>query len=723
MEDSSAIESALLNIKPLRDLAQNWDIDIASCLQDYLAELGQVGHPVPHSVLPLSLLEEEEMGGTTADNGSKTNFAQAALLLQNSSFVYSRKVEYLYSLVYSALNELIASTANNNKNETGKKNKSVDKDLEEFEAFDPQLEFLLLDDVLPTDETGDKINLKHARTADESYFHRDGTVDTAYRTLDNRRERHYGLADTVHSRLNTTLRSSLGNNSMSLSRVEPSFVDIVTGGAGTGGASGPAALLYSSSARAALEAIMSAACNNGGTGNAAVTQEGSLRLLHGACDMDDRGTLLIPGSSIPSMYQDSTRLDDNNILHSRFALVANAKDTTTSQNGMVQQSQGAGAMDEEYDHGGGFGNNNHDDDGSVDGPAFQFHGDSTSPNDMQMVDEPPSSTLSPRNLRNRKQVQDTHHHPEEQKVLNDDPWLMMDPHDPSSSKPCPIRIGMTYKLPSGVEELPSETVTGARTKTSKRTAKTSQKDQVEKIAKTVDYVSMATFDSILSYCEQWMHAPSSTGDSNHADSKDPTNVELFTIPKKGLIFGDEFSYIIEAKKKLFKEQQTKARKGIELQKETVEEKYNHEDMMDNDHDDDIGGGFGMDYGGDDDDNDIDEHAAAMDGADVNISLHQFNEVFGSDDAASVDDDKHNYLSFDELCRAHLKEFKEGARRFAVETQLSKRVSLWQDRLASILDEEEKRPEFNIQSYGKKILNKVQTTLVPCEAKVCIYTLR
>jgi hypothetical protein len=30
MDDASAIESALLNIKPLRDLAQNWDIDLAS---------------------------------------------------------------------------------------------------------------------------------------------------------------------------------------------------------------------------------------------------------------------------------------------------------------------------------------------------------------------------------------------------------------------------------------------------------------------------------------------------------------------------------------------------------------------------------------------------------------------------------------------------------------------------------------------------------------------
>lgn len=36
------------------------------------------------------------------------NFAEAALLIQGSACVYSRKVEYLYALVYQTL-DLIAS--------------------------------------------------------------------------------------------------------------------------------------------------------------------------------------------------------------------------------------------------------------------------------------------------------------------------------------------------------------------------------------------------------------------------------------------------------------------------------------------------------------------------------------------------------------------------------------------------------------------------------------
>ncbi|GKD26728.1 retrovirus-related pol polyprotein from transposon TNT 1-94 [Tanacetum coccineum] len=63
----------------------NWEVDIANKLQEYLLKIcsGEINQD---------------------DNGLlAVNFAEAALLLQNSSQVYSRKVEYLYSLVLHAL--------------------------------------------------------------------------------------------------------------------------------------------------------------------------------------------------------------------------------------------------------------------------------------------------------------------------------------------------------------------------------------------------------------------------------------------------------------------------------------------------------------------------------------------------------------------------------------------------------------------------------------------
>ena len=73
-----------------------------------MLELERAGHPVRHG----SIQNELSTGNDPSANKGKTNFAQAALLLQNSSSVYSRKVEYLYSLVFAALDELIASTQN-----------------------------------------------------------------------------------------------------------------------------------------------------------------------------------------------------------------------------------------------------------------------------------------------------------------------------------------------------------------------------------------------------------------------------------------------------------------------------------------------------------------------------------------------------------------------------------------------------------------------------------
>lgn len=66
----------------------NWDVDIAQELEEYVRELQSIT--------------------VSFDNGdSKLNFAEAALLIQGSAMIYSRKVEYLYTLAYQTL-ELVA---------------------------------------------------------------------------------------------------------------------------------------------------------------------------------------------------------------------------------------------------------------------------------------------------------------------------------------------------------------------------------------------------------------------------------------------------------------------------------------------------------------------------------------------------------------------------------------------------------------------------------------
>ncbi len=79
-------------LEPIRDLALNWNIDVATELENYVDEL--------------DALSVSFDGGATS-----VNFAEAALLIQGSAVVYSRKVEYLYSLIYHALDVLSSKCA------------------------------------------------------------------------------------------------------------------------------------------------------------------------------------------------------------------------------------------------------------------------------------------------------------------------------------------------------------------------------------------------------------------------------------------------------------------------------------------------------------------------------------------------------------------------------------------------------------------------------------
>ena len=78
-------------LEPIRSLADNWSVDIACELEAYLEELED-----------LCCAEEEEVTQSTegpADGGDdvvmekkKFSFAKAALLVQGSTYVYSKKV-------------------------------------------------------------------------------------------------------------------------------------------------------------------------------------------------------------------------------------------------------------------------------------------------------------------------------------------------------------------------------------------------------------------------------------------------------------------------------------------------------------------------------------------------------------------------------------------------------------------------------------------------------
>lgn len=113
-------------LEPIRDLAQNWSIDIANELEEYLSELESI---------------------TIQFEDSRTlNFAEAALLIQGSACIYSKKVEHLYTLVYQTLNQVVE------KKRIAKEASSMDADQldahTELEAAADEEAFLTLEDAL-----------------------------------------------------------------------------------------------------------------------------------------------------------------------------------------------------------------------------------------------------------------------------------------------------------------------------------------------------------------------------------------------------------------------------------------------------------------------------------------------------------------------------------------------------------------------------------------------
>ncbi len=80
-------------LKPIRDLAENFSIDLATELEDYLEELEGI-----------TIAFHDE----ASDDSRTLNFAEAALLIRGSSLIYSKKVDYLYELVFKVLDTVCA---------------------------------------------------------------------------------------------------------------------------------------------------------------------------------------------------------------------------------------------------------------------------------------------------------------------------------------------------------------------------------------------------------------------------------------------------------------------------------------------------------------------------------------------------------------------------------------------------------------------------------------
>ncbi|CAM6116850.1 unnamed protein product [Calypogeia fissa] len=128
-------ESRFVNLlQPNRDMATNWSVDVGRQLESYLDEL--------------------KATGLFDDGDSPLNFAEAALLIQGSIQVYSKKVEYLYNLVLRALDYL----AQKKQSQEGEKPSSKEDDNGCNAADEKEENFLNLDNEVPEEDDIDVLD-------------------------------------------------------------------------------------------------------------------------------------------------------------------------------------------------------------------------------------------------------------------------------------------------------------------------------------------------------------------------------------------------------------------------------------------------------------------------------------------------------------------------------------------------------------------------------------
>ena len=701
-------------------------------LNDYLHEIDQRQGIKNHTTLTLSnqqqQQQQEKNNNNNNNNSLPPNFAQAALLLQNSSGVYSRKVEYLHSLVlqsyhslmeqgsFSKRNKSFSSSSSTNKKQQQQRG-NTDEDITTFEEFDSDLQFLLLDDVLPIDKNGNKINLrdKQPPQVEEGGI---TMIGYQYRQSLNSRHSMSNLSTTCN---HSILSIGLGTATTKGGKDDPNDSTTST------------TTNFSSNSTAAI------------VGN--MTSNVSLQLMNGACNIHSgTGALLMPGTTTVNIPMFQTNEDEGCSNDNGMGNMNTATDVIMVNGGSDdhQQEQLASmdvAMndqyghddDAEFDNGGNYDNDDDDDNGGV---GFILNNEDTNNHDANDRTHQSQTECShvDKSDANEPEIQD--------------PWeMMLDPHDNSKSKIRPLRSGKTLRLPPELDGvLPSDLVTGSRTKSnrSKKRKKTSnvvqsriEKDN-QKENNEIDvwwkhsFLAAQSYHEIITVAkEKYLKRQSyrttdnnivdedSRGNVDDEENQSVTQIPMTFIPLQGHLFENEFEYIAKDYRK---------RKAAEKRKRDQSESNGNETVAINtvaaaitqerfremyEDDDDVGpidfdcGGAEYDDGNDDD-HDIGGNIndEANDDAQAHGALHEFDQVFRADHGEEGTDSLANHDTFEELCRAHLKEFAKGAEQYAVETQLTRRVAKWQSKLEGILSEEEKRPEFNIQTYSNKIIGQI-----------------
>lgn len=696
VDDASKKKNVIVDdIQPLRDLALNFDIDIEPYLREYLEDVSGQNNDNKGG----NYEEDEENTDATTATTTQQTFATAAIKLQTSAGIYDRKVEYLHKKTYEVLDELIQQLAAQQQQHqrggsmAGRRvaisNTPCGRDLDvtAFRNFDHEMEFLLLDNVMPVDRSTNRTSIN---------LHEDGDDldnDTTYgNILDTTNLDDTALYPDYQKKNDVTLLSLGGMMSTSRANFDETFVigrkslegtspsvmtrmlmanlmggghgDYSSGGGGLGGGGG--------------------GCDRGG---------GNLRLLGGTCDVGPDGVLLMPGTMatvfVNGIEREAVTRSDESI---RIRPGEQSPRNSINNNESINE----------------FGNYDDDNDGAI---GFEIYNNEENCSNSNNLEDFEETTVDDATVDagNRTQTEDEIPKQKSRPKPVIDPWACLDPHEPTKAdlKPRPIRIGVSYVLPAGLGGPPSDEVNGSRTKRKISRKKTTSSPKFVVEEPVVDMLKDRPYIADLYY-------KSFMGDEEASK----------LLSKSSDFYKDEFAYIRKAHEKerdANKRRQRKLDDNVEdmAQKNGVDKYFDDLENDDGNYGEEYyDNGNGFDHGGDDDD----DHSAGQPRSNVD-----FDAVFPSFAGRGVYDDddddydrRHDYdaddislggpKTFEELCRAHLRKFAKSADIYAAETQLTKRVGKWQEGLAPLLEAHDDRPEFDIHETGRQILEKMEISI-------------
>ncbi|TMW61292.1 hypothetical protein Poli38472_013755 [Pythium oligandrum] len=606
-------------LQPIRDLSKNWNIDLAQELEEYLDELENLTIAFDANEGPSAVVAKKSV----ASQVQLMNFAEAALLIQGTSMIYSRKVEYLYALVFQTLAHL------------SKQQEDTHANLQRQRRGEN-----------PEDD-GDNAN------GGDDQDNSDSHLDILANPLP--------IYEDVDEARNITLKrpsSSVRN----------------------AGQSRPDALKTKNSIQASIALMGSLVPDERDHGE-------TFKLL--SCHLHPSGVLMLDEASRKYLKDEVT-----------YAGASKRMPPTPAAPRTSLIFDEPWALDDNrtsLDHGTklDFDGVASDDDGGDDG-----HYDFDDPADGGDVDPflaPPEEVRATTTTRTRRKTTA----PDAK-----DPWAPLDPYDASKSTVRPFRKGRSYP------------VRGAAAK--KLLARKNKKLEEDGVDGVDDPAFKERF-LLGANRPQWSTWVWNELDERALEQKFKKKYckapclmtscdALWRLETKwkGLMRRSTASTTQSAQAILLQEQTEEEQEemhAMTLESGLINDAYVMDPVTDDVNNDD--------HGGDDDDyDDVDDHAVDFGGdEDAWDSAPHRASMSLLDGATSRSNDAHDSekgLSYEEICRQHLEEFMKGTEKYMRETDLTRQVNEWQDKLDPILKEQNSHPLFDIHHYGREILGHLES---------------